>query len=303
MTRKAAGLILAGSLFLLPACGPTLVTPTVAPSATAAWQAPASATPAFTETLVQQAPAPVTPAAPATTVAAARPVASVTPAVSLCSPLEDIGLEELDQPDLMKNPFEMPRPGLDEGHPGVDFAYWSRGERVEMLGLGVKALLPGRTAGVIQNRSPYGYAVIIETPLEKLPPDWTNRLPIPAPSPTTEPAPNLLCPPEPADTVYPAARSLYVLYGHLNRPPEPAIDQAVACGQTIGEVGTTGRSVNPHLHLEVRVGPSGATFTELAHYDNSATENEMRNYCTWRVSGLYHPLDPLALIRAVALQP
>ena len=73
--------------------------------------------------------------------------------------------------------------------------------------------------------------------------------------------------------------------------------------QRIGEVGTTGRSVNPHLHLETRIGPAGASFTEMAHYDNGATENEMRNYCTWRVSGLYQLLNPLEVIQALSLQP
>ncbi len=231
------------------------------------------------------------------------PTHSAAQATAVCSPLEDVRLDELSQPDLMKNPFVMPRPGFDDGHPGVDFAYWSRGERKAMLGLGVNAVLAGRVAGIIQNRPPYGYAVIIETPLDGLPRDWLDRLQAPTPAPTLSTAPNLLCPPAPSGIIYPGERSLYLLYAHLNLPPEVVINQEVACGQRIGEVGTTGRSVNPHLHLETRVGPAGASFTEMAHYDNGATENEMHNYCTWRVSGLYQLLNPLEVIQALSLQP
>ncbi|RPJ47754.1 MAG: M23 family metallopeptidase, partial [Chloroflexi bacterium] len=86
----------------------------------------------------------------------------------------------------------------------------------------------------------------------------------------------------------------------LNSPPTVALGQSVTCGQAIGEVGTTGRSVNYHLHLETRVGPAGVTFPEMAHYDNAATDTEMGTYCTWRVSGLFQAFDPL---KVLSLQP
>lgn len=222
-----------------------------------------------------------------------------TPAFAMCSPLKDVILAELAQSDLLKNPFEQPRPGMDDGHFGVDFAYWSRGEHKQMLGLPVQAVLHGRVAGLIQNRMPYGNAVIIETPLNTIPASW--RLVLPTPAPTVQPAPNLFCPPDTAgwyanDT----ERSLYLLYAHLNQAPTVSIDQPIACGQVIGEVGTTGRSVNPHLHLETRLGPARVTFPVMAHYDNAATESEMATYCTWRVSGLFQAFDPLELL---SLQP
>jgi murein DD-endopeptidase MepM/ murein hydrolase activator NlpD len=187
---------------------------------------------------------------------------------------------------------------MDDGHFGADFAYWSRGTHKQMLGLPVYSLLQGRVAGVIQNRMPYGNAVIIETQLSAVPASWQTTIPTPAP--TVQPASNLFCPADP--TTYPpgTARSLYLLYAHLDKSPLVTRGQQVVCGQPIGEVGTTGRSVNPHLHLETRVGPAGVTFTEMAHYDNAATESEMGVYCTWRVRGLFQAFDPLEIL---SLQP
>ena len=112
--------------------------------------------------------------------------------------------------------------------------------------------------GVIDNRQPYGNAVIIETPLENLPAAFFASLAIPTPAPTVQPAASLFCPADPAAYNAQRRRSLYLLYAHLNKPPLVTPGQAVSCGQTIGEVGTTGKSVNPHLHLETRVGPAGA---------------------------------------------
>jgi murein DD-endopeptidase MepM/ murein hydrolase activator NlpD len=84
----------------------------------------------------------------------------------------------------------------------------------------------------------------------------------------------------------------------LNREPLVTAGELVSCGQVIGEVGTTGKSVNAHLHLETRAGPYGATFPAMAHYENDATNAEMSAYCTWRVSGLFQMFDPLALLEA-----
>ncbi len=190
---------------------------------------------------------------------------------------------------------------MDDGHHGTDFAYWSRGERSTMIGHPVQSVLPGRVAGVILDRDPYGYAVIIETPLEG-PLFPAVKGVVPTPAPTVQPAASLICPP--AENTYSTKeRSLYLLYAHLNREPLVSPGDPVSCGQTIGEVGTTGKSVNAHLHLETRVGPAGAAFPVMAHYENDATNDEMRNYCTWRVSGLFQMFDPMALLEAPTLQP
>ena len=225
------------------------------------------------------------------------PSETATPALSLCSPLEGITLAELGQPDLLKNPYQTPHPGMDDGHHGDDFAFWSRGSYKTMLGLPVHAVLAGQVAAVIANREPYGNAVMIETPLQALPQAWLEALPIPSPAPTIQPAPNLLCPADPVNYQTRPGRSLYLLYAHLEQTPNLATGDAVACGQTIGEVGTTGKSVNPHLHLETRVGPSGATFKSMSHYDTSSSETEMAAYCTWRVSGLFQMFDPMQLLK------
>jgi murein DD-endopeptidase MepM/ murein hydrolase activator NlpD len=223
------------------------------------------------------------------------PSPTVRPPFTICSPLEGISLAELGQPDLLKNPFEQPRPGMDDGHHGADFAYWSRGERSTMQGLPVYSVLSGRVAGVLENRLPYGNTVIIETPLDSLPDDWLAALDIPAPQPTVPAAPNLICPPDQVDYGQPDRRSLYLLYAHLDSHSALVAGQSVACGGLVGEVGTTGKSVNYHLHLETRVGPAGAVFPALAHYEASASEAEMSAYCTWRVSGLFAMFDPMQL--------
>jgi murein DD-endopeptidase MepM/ murein hydrolase activator NlpD len=61
-------------------------------------------------------------------------------------------------------------------------------------------------------------------------------------------------------------------------------------------VGKSGNALNPHLHFEIKVGPAGLRFTSMAHYDASATLEEMATYCTWSISGLFQVVDPLRLL-------
>lgn len=188
---------------------------------------------------------------------------------------------------------------------GIDLAYWSRGERKTMLGHPILSVLDGQVAAALPLRQPYGYAVIVETHLTSLPAGWLDVAVVPTPAPTVQPAANLYCPPgSEVDALaaaagsarFPQDYSLYLLYAHLDQPPAVELGQSVACGQVIGAAGTTGNSVNIHLHLETRLGPSGATFTSMDHYDNAATNLEMSNYCAWRVSGLFQLFDPLKLL-------
>ena len=293
-------------LILLMACTLSACTPfTPAPSLTVTESAPTvtlppSAAPTTT-------PAPTHTAMPTVTLTpTARPAtATQQPAHNLCSPLEGIALAELSQPDLLKNPFVPPRPGMDGGHQGVDFAFWSWGERKTMQGLPILSVLNGRVAAALPLRQPYGYAVIIETSLKDLPAAWLADAPIPTPAPTVQPAPNMICPPGGeteglAIGQFPADYSLYLLYAHLDEPAGVQTGQEVSCGQAIGAAGTTGNSVNVHLHLETRLGPSGASFSSLGYYDTAVTDLERSNYCTWRVSGLFQLFDPLRLL---SLQP
>jgi len=218
----------------------------------------------------------------------------------VCSPLAEISLAEL--PEILSNPFQQPRPGIDDGHPGDDFAYWRRGDRKTMRGLPVYTVLPGEVAGLTLDRRPYGNMLVIESLLDHLPQEIISSLP--APQPTLTPSDiRLTCPAAPFETgADPTRRSLYLLYAHLNQAPLAQPGDTLTCGQQIGEVGSSGASVNDHLHLEVRVGPSGARFTSMAHYDASATLEETAAYCAWRVSGLFQPVEPLQFIQSLATQ-
>lgn len=276
------------SLLTLAGCGVTARPVTTLPATRSMPATTAASTAAVPILPTATIRASVTPAPPTTT---------PTPALALCSPLEGITLAELGQPDLLKNPFQTPHPGMDDGHHGDDFAFWTRGAYKTMLGLPVHSVLAGQVAAVIRNREPYGNAIMIETALQTLPADWLASIPVPAPVPTIRPLPNLLCPTDTAHYGDDTSRSLYLLYAHLNQTPALVDGQAVSCGQVIGAVGTTGKSVNPHLHLETRVGPSGATFASMSHYDTSSTSAEMSAYCTWRVSGLFQMFDPLQLLK------
>lgn len=166
-----------------------------------------------------------------------------------------------------------------------------------MLGLPVQSVVDGLVAGIINNRPPYGNAILIETPLELISPAWQQALPLSSFHLDSQLIPpiSLTCPkyPDPPAT---ESTSLYLLYAHLQEAPTLETGEAVSCGQTIGKVGTSGKSVNPHLHLETRIGPAGQSFGSMAHYDNSATEDEMRTYCLWRLSGEFQPFDPMLLL-------
>ncbi len=194
--------------------------------------------------------------------------------------------------------YNPPAPGRDDGHHGIDFAFDRFGNLTTMLGLPVQAILPGTVAAVIDNEKPYGNAIIIETPLETIPPAGWATINLPDPLVTVQPDPRLTCP-QPAAAPWMAAsqRSIYHLYAHLKELPSLNVGDSVTCGQVVGEVGTTGNSVNPHLHLETRIGPAGAAFAGLGHYDPRLSEEDRSNYCTWRVSGWFQMIDPMQLLK------
>jgi murein DD-endopeptidase MepM/ murein hydrolase activator NlpD len=233
--------------------------------------------------------------APTATAATLEPSATpARPPEGPCAPLQDVSIAQLLE--LAKEPFVRPRPGFDDGHHGVDFAYYTLGERQQMLGHPVQSVFAGQVAAALPNRPPYGYTLIVETPLEDVPAALRAGLDL-APQPTPRPGDiRLSCPalPELAAT---GKQSLYLLYAHLNALPLVDQGETVACGETVGEVGTTGNSINPHLHLEARVGPAGARFDSMAHYLSRATQEEMANYCLWRVSGVFQLLDPITLFK------
>ena len=92
------------------------------------------------------------------------------------------------------NVYQTPMPGRDSGHPGIDLAFYSHGSHKTMLGLPLKAAMAGRIAAVLPDRYPYGNALIIEVPLEKVPPRWLANLNWPAVEATVVPDGRLTCP-------------------------------------------------------------------------------------------------------------
>lgn len=93
-----------------------------------------------------------------------------------------------------------------------------------------------------------------------------------------------------------AGESLYHLYAHFDESPLPEAGDWVACGELIGEVGKSGYNIPvAHLHLETRIGPSGAIFDEMGYYDTRASEVARENYETWRMSGVFRHFNPMVL--------
>lgn len=252
---------------------------------------------------VQEGPAPdipipvhatstLTPTTSPTGEPVSTPVATGPPA-SICSPLEGFNLQQLEE--AVFNPYSPPRPGSDDPHQGVDFAVQPEGWGFAVEGHPVQAVLPGSVAAVIRDRFPYGNAVMVETPLGDLPAEWISSLD--APGAAVPPAPPALTCPDLTPPSWDAGRpSLYVLYAHMQSEPAVSPGDRVPCGAEVGAIGSSGNSLNPHLHLEMRLGPGGARFASIAHYDSGASPEEMSNYCAWRVLGSFHHVDPMQLL-------
>jgi len=212
----------------------------------------------------------------------------------ISSPLQGITIEEL--PEILTQEFIPPRPGQDDGHYGVDYAYYRRGDQTSILGTPVLAVLPGRVAGVMMNRPPFGYAVLVETPLQALPEGWVTNLdlpPMPDPLPVIDRVNCVLT--DTAELLAIPEQSIYTIYAHFNVTPTVEMGETVSAGMALGEVGNSGYSGNPHLHLETHIGPSGVDFESIAFYEVATTEQERQNYCLWRLSGIFRVFDPRIL--------
>lgn len=246
----------------------------------------------------------VTKAAPETTPtsAATEPPAAPTPTetaspLPFCSPLQ--GFAQADLMARISNPFDPPAPGSDMPHQGVDIGDFdpASAARIAVPGRTVQAALPGKVALVQPERFPYGAAVIIETPLEDLPADLQAQYRALEAWPPRSPNDALTCPVPPEAFQWDEeSQSLYILYAHLGSTADVNVGDEVTCGQALGTVGQSGNALAPHLHFEARIGPAGARLNSLAHYDVSASAQEMAAYCEWRVSGTLRWVDPLQVL-------
>lgn len=223
------------------------------------------------------------------------PSPTIQPPTEICSPLAGYELAQLA--GQVSNPYNPPPPGSDDPHYGVDLADFSLPERIARSGMPVQAVLSGQVAGAIVNRFPYGNALIVETVLDDLDDLTLSRLSLPDPPlDLTQPL-TLTCPPYPVPEDWQTRpRSLYLMYAHLRDAPALRIGDPATCGQVIGAIGDSGNALVPHLHLEARVGPAGAIFPSMAHYDLSASQEEMAVYCLWRVSNLFQSIDAMCLL-------
>ena len=242
---------------------------------------------------------------PTITLAVPRPVQSATltplpspsptPEFQVCSPLQGIPIDKIA--GAITNPYHPPPPGSDDPHAGIDISDLIPGSQIARPGMPIQAIFPGQVAMAQTDRFPFGNAILIETPLEQLPPAWVEGLHLPAPLRAPPPKSALTCPEGVLKPTWDATqRSLYVLYAHMQETPAGKPGEKVTCGESIGKVGKSGNALNPHLHLEIRVGPAGARFSSMDHYDNSASLEEMAGYCAWSVSGLFQVIDPLTVL-------
>lgn len=188
----------------------------------------------------------------------------------MCSPLPLHPLEEL--PQIIGDPYKPPPPGREERHHGVDFGYYHYQDRDSMLGEPLQAVLSGMVAASVEDRYPYGNMVMIETKVEDLPAELAEVIEI--------------LPGE----------SLYILFAHMNKFPLVRLGEFVNACEPLGEVGMSGNTDIPHLHMETRLGPAGAVFKGMRFYETRATQEEMDNYKLWRTSGEFRHFDPMTLL-------
>lgn len=217
----------------------------------------------------------------------------------LLSPLQDIQITELLE--IKTTDFIPPPPGQDNGHHGVDFAYYSRGTHQKMEGLEIYSMMSGKVVGVSNELPPYGNLIIIETPLQNIPPDLVARLPdYPIATPYPYNPRMEACGDYASELGDFIPDTLYTLYAHMQYPATLQVGDVVHAGDLIGYVGNTGKeySGNPHLHLEMRLGTGGTEFASMGYYTTSASDAERLQYCVWRVSGRYILLNPLDVIAA-----
>lgn len=215
--------------------------------------------------------------------------------VPVCSPLVNYPIKALS--GMVSNPFNPPKEGSDDPHQGVDLSVIDDTYRIAIKGEAVQSMIAGNVVMIMEDRFPYGNAILVETSFEHLPVEWQQALTeVPKPEGFGIP-PALNCP---GGWDMPASEtenySFYVLYAHLDEPAEFQNGDEIICGQELGKIGESGNALAPHLHIEIRYGYADGMSGSMAHYDVSASNEEMANYCRWRVSGFYRLMNPQELL-------
>jgi len=111
-----------------------------------------------------------------------------------------------------------------------------------------------------------------------------------------ETSPELLSPEIKELLQIPEGESLYTLYAHMDKPPLVVLDESVEACQALGEVGKSGNAAEPHLHLEMRLGPASHDFLSMAYYGAKDTEEERAAYVLWRTSWQFRHFDPMSVL-------
>ncbi len=216
-------------------------------------------------------------------------------AIKINSPLAGVELDQLTA--LVFNPFHLPPDGSDDPHQGVDFSFIDPQTQIAVNGSEVQAFLSGRIDAIMDDRFPYGNAVLISAPIISLPLPWKEILnKMAAPSLWLKTS-ALSCPEGWNEVTEDNSSSiLYILYAHLQNQVQLKVGDQITTGTPIGQVGMSGNALAPHLHIEIRYGSLADFSAGMAHYTVSASVEEMKNYCRWRISGWFRPIDPMLLL-------
>ncbi len=188
----------------------------------------------------------------------------------VCSPLASVPLGELST--IVSDPYKPPPKGSDARHQGTDYAYYRRYSRASIAGEEVQSVFWGKIASVVKNKFPYGNALIIETPYNRLSKEIREKFGIKI------------------------GQSLYTLYAHLESFSRQEIGEEVSSCQPIGVVGKSGNAGVEHLHLEMRIGPSNQVIPSMGYYVPESTPAERKTYILWRTSGVFNHFDPMKLL-------
>ena len=150
--------------------------------------------------------------------------------VDITSPLKDITIDQLQS--ILSNPFQFPSKGKDDGHPGIDIAFYSFQNWKTINNHDVISIYPGKVAGIIRDRPPYGNAIIIETDINSLDVEERELLLSQYPDNPLQENIILQCPEDfhQDRNISKNNLSLYFLYGHLASIKELKIGDMLTSG-------------------------------------------------------------------------